>query len=100
MKVPDLRMKCSIVDCPDPYAKVERRAPGIWMCAMHWQPFLERHIIVERFIQAHVARKKKLRKGAHQVALQAARWSSPPPIRPYTGVHEVNGGLPSLGKDQ
>jgi hypothetical protein len=100
MKVPDLRMKCSIENCQDPYNKVERRAPQVWMCATHWQPYLERHLIVEKFIMAHVERKKRLEKGAHQVALQAARWSYPPRIRPYTNVHEVNAGLPSLGKGQ
>jgi hypothetical protein len=103
MKVPDLRMKCQARTCQDPYNKVERRAPRLWLCPVHWQVHLDRaRHWEETRARLRSEETKRANQEALQVAFQVAGPARPPKYKlTHRGViWECSGGLPSLGKDQ
>jgi len=88
-------MNCARRGCSSTDA--ERFAPGIYLCLFHRSVILGASREHEQ--RARVDRKKR-DADAHQVAVQAAGWVSPPPVKKVTTFAVFSGGLPSLGKGQ
>lgn len=91
------RMKCSRRNCKS-RERIERFAPGIFLCAEHRQAILNASRAYE---QRAAVNRKVVAQEAHEVAEQVAGMSKPPRYKLTQGwtIYELNGGLPSLGKD-
>lgn len=90
-------MICARRDCQRT-DDVVRFAPGIFLCQFHREAIL---VAAKHHEQKFATDRKKLAKEAHQVAVSAAGWASPPKVKLVKGhVSECSGGLPSLGKGQ
>ena len=86
-------MICSRNGCDR--SDVERWCPGIYLCPDHREALVsgpkaqDQKFLAERDAQAH------------EIAILAAGWVSPPPVRKVSSrVSECSGGLPGLGKGQ
>lgn len=91
-------MKCSRRGC-DSQERIERFAPGIFLCPKHRQKILD---AARTYEQRAAVNRTERDQEAMQVAKQVAGWASPPKFKLTQGwtIWECSGGLPSLGKDQ